>query len=292
MASAHKVRWMYHTTAMVADYVRSRDWLIDFCDLRVLEDAEVRTPGVNRRGGMVWLGDNSLELGQPLGTDDPTARFVQRFGSGMHSVALQVQDIEATIAHVEARGVRVGARPLPFFILCDPRTTEGIFLEFNDHENEADPLAGAAVPPAIRPARLDVRQMAFAGAVAPEPRRVAERLADVIGTEVTFTREGAGPGEPEAGVSLGSCTLALYRLPEPGQSVGLWGKELTRAQVHLMAFTVPDLEQAAKTLSEHGVRLIRRDAEILVPDPAQTGDIPVAFTEKLLPNDPRGTADG
>jgi methylmalonyl-CoA/ethylmalonyl-CoA epimerase len=278
---------MYHTTAMVADYVRSRDWLIDYCGLRVLEDAEVRTPGVNRRGGMVWLGDSSLELGQPLGTDDATARFVRRFGSGMHSVAMQVEDIEATIAHVEARGVRVGARPMPFFILCDPRTTEGIFLEFNDGENHDDPRFGRPVPTAVRPPLLAVRQMAFAGAVAPDPRATAERLADVIGTEVTFARGDTGPGEPAAGVSLGSCTLALYRLPEPEETVRLWGRELSRAQVHLMAFTVPDLETAAATLTGRGIRLLRRDRDYVVPDPSQTGDIPVAFCDRILPGDPR-----
>jgi hypothetical protein len=100
--------------------------------------------------------------------------------------------------------------------------------------------------------------MAFAGAVAPDPRASAERLADVIGTEVTFARGDAGPGEPAAGVSLGSCTLALYRLPEPAETVRLWGRELSRAQVHLMAFTVPDLERAAATLTERGIRRVNR----------------------------------
>lgn len=59
----HEVRWCFHTTAMVADYERTRDALIRLAGLRVLEDSRLDDPAIGRRGGMAWLGDNVIEIG-------------------------------------------------------------------------------------------------------------------------------------------------------------------------------------------------------------------------------------
>ena len=61
----HRVRWCFHTTAMVADYERTRDALAWLAGSRVLEDHVVADPAIGRRGGMTWIGDNSIELGDP-----------------------------------------------------------------------------------------------------------------------------------------------------------------------------------------------------------------------------------
>src|SRR5439155_9359569 len=126
----HEVQWLFHSTAMVADYIRARDWLVKFCGCRVLQDDENTNPGVARRGGMTWIGDNCLELGQPILPGAASARFLERFGPGVHSIALQVADIDATVAFLAERGVPVASRPEHRFIFTDPRTTDGILFEW------------------------------------------------------------------------------------------------------------------------------------------------------------------
>src|SRR5262249_24825806 len=103
----HRVRWMFHAIAWVRDYEAARDDRTATVGLRVREDLRVEDPRIARRGGMAWIGDNSLELGQPLMPGTATARFVERHGPGMHSIALQVEDLAATYEHLEAAGVRM-----------------------------------------------------------------------------------------------------------------------------------------------------------------------------------------
>src|ERR1700694_1616227 len=109
-AARHRVRWCFHTTAMVADYERTRDALAWLVGSRALEDEVYPHPALRRRGGMTWIGDNSIELGEPAVPDGAVDRFVQRFGSHMSSIAVQIEDADATIAHLDAVGVRVASR--------------------------------------------------------------------------------------------------------------------------------------------------------------------------------------
>ena len=290
MAGVHRVRWMYHATAIVGDYERARDWLIAYCGARVLHDNVIREPGIDRRGGVIWIGDNGLELDEPLGVNTGTTRYLERFGPGVSSLALQVANLDATIASFDERGVRLAARPLPTFCFSDARTTEGILLEWSDGSPGDDPRFGATLPPLQRPPLLEVRRMAFVGAVVSEPQAVAKRLAHLFGTAVTFEHAGAGLDEPEAGVSVGDCTLALYRLPDATEAIRLWGRPLARAQTHMLAFTVSDLDAAAAVFRGQGTGLLRRTAGFLLPRPSESGDITIAFTDSLLPNDPRRDA--
>src|SRR5450759_2891289 len=69
----------------------------------------------------------------------------------------------------------------------------------------------------------------------------ADRLAEVLDTGVTFRDPAAPPGRPEAGVSLGDMTLALYPIPEAGLSERLWGHVYQRAQTSNLGVRVPDL---------------------------------------------------
>lgn len=282
----HEVRWMFHSTAMVADYDRAISELQKIAGLRVMEYGESEQPEIGRRGGMTWVGDNSIEIGQPTVETGGAARFVARHGGGMHSVALQVSDLDATIEHIEACGVRIAARPMPEMCFTDPRDTGGIFFEWAVFELDVDPRFGAALPPFSVAPLLDIGQQSFTGAVVDDPLRWADTLAKLLGSEVTFEDPGAGPGSPRAGVSAGDCTLALYALA-PEESEILWGRGYEAPRTHLMALSVEDLAGARKALAEAEVAMVRADESILVLDPAATGGVQTAVVEGLLPGDPR-----
>jgi len=285
MTGRHRVRWLFHSTAMVSDYDLAVRNLGTLVGLTVLEYAESTEPGIGRRGGMAWVGDNAVEIGQPI-VEGGAAKFVSRFGGGMHSLALQVEDLPATMAHLERSGVRVAARPRPEMCFTDPRDTGGVFLQWSTFELAVDPRFGGARPAPAAPVLAPATHHAFVGALVEDPVAWAHRFAALLDTAVTFERAGGTPGEPVAGVSLGDCTLALYGLGEAADR-SLWGRAYERPCTHLLALRVEDLREAADATARSGVAPVREGAELVVLDPAATGGVQVALTGSLLPGDPR-----
>jgi hypothetical protein len=281
----HHVRWLFHSTAMVADYELAVRNLRVLVGLSVLEYGESDEPGIGRRGGMAWAGDNAIEIGQPI-VDGAAAQFVSRFRGGLHSVALQVEDLEATMAHLQQQEVHIAARPRPEMCFTDPRDTGGVFLQWSTFALALDPRFGGPLPASPPHVLAPVTHHAFVGAVVDEPVAWAERFAELLGTTVTFTHAGADPGQPMAGVSLGDCTLALYPLPG-ADGPALWGRSYERARTHLVALRVDDLGAAADALAAAGIAAVRREADLVVLDPAATGGVQTALTGSLLPGDPR-----
>jgi catechol 2,3-dioxygenase-like lactoylglutathione lyase family enzyme len=289
VSGRHEVRWCFHTTAMVADYARTRDALIRLVGCRVLEDDRVEDPAVGRRGGMTWIGDNSLELGEPIVPGGSADRFVERFGSHMSSIAVQVADIDATVAFLESQGARIAARAEGAIVFTHPADTAGVVVEWYGGRPPNDPRFGTPIPELAMPPVLDVTHMAFGGAVVEDPPAAASRLASLMDTGVTFIEPFAPPGAPEAGVSLGDMTLALYRLPpSPDASSALWGHEYRRPQTSSLGVSVPDLGAARAALAEAGVPVVRSDDRCVVVDPSATGGVSLVVVDSLLPGDPRG----
>ncbi|MET0782516.1 MAG: VOC family protein [Microbacterium sp.] len=280
----HRVRWMFHTTAMVRDYDAARNALMSLFGQRILEDTWIDNPHIARRGGMTWIGDNSLELGQPIIEGAGPDRFVARHGPGMHSIALQVEDLAATIAHSEQIGVRIIAVS-DTVAFCHPKDTGGVFIEWYSGDTEIDPRFGGPMPPAGEHA-LDVERMAFAGAIVADPIGLAPKLAELFGTDVAFSRGEVDAAEPAAGVSLADNMLALYRMPGE-RSNALWGVEHREPKVHVLALTVKDTAEATAILAAEGVGAVRTDRHTVVVSPACTGHVPVLLTDELLPGDPR-----
>jgi methylmalonyl-CoA epimerase len=53
------------------------------------------------------VGENHVELLRPLAEDTPVGKFLAKRGPGLHHVAYQVTDIEATLDALRAEGVRL-----------------------------------------------------------------------------------------------------------------------------------------------------------------------------------------
>ena len=283
----HHVRWLFHSTAMVADYDLAVRNLATLVGLTVLEYSESTEPGIGRRGGVAWAGDNAIEIGEPIG-DGAAAQFVERFGGGMHSIALQVENLEATMAHLQQEEVHIAARPRPEMCFSDPRDTGGIFFQWSTFELPVDPRFGAPRPDPAPTGRVltPVTQHAFIGALVDDPLGWAGRFASLLGTTVTFVHADAPPGHPMAGVSLGDCTLALFALPGD-HSRELWGRTYERARTHLLALRVDDLGAATDALHRAGITIVHWEGDLVVLDPAATGGVQIALTGALLPGDPR-----
>jgi Glyoxalase/Bleomycin resistance protein/Dioxygenase superfamily len=251
---------------MVGDYDATVGALARVAGLRVLEYGEAEEIG--RRGGMTWIGDNSLEVGEPIVPGHAAARFVERFGPGMHSCAYQVEDLDATIAHLSEGGVELGVRPAPGFCFTDPRTTGGLLFEWSDFTVPEDPRTGAPEPPFIVDPLLDVRTNAFVGALLPDPVAWAETFGELFGLTEAFRHPAAEADEPVVGLAAPDCTLALFRLGHTG-----------RARIHLLGLGVDSLESAQSSLNAGGVPILRATDKSLILDSRATGDVPLMLVE-------------
>lgn len=81
------------------------------------------------------VGENHVELLQPLGPDTPVGKYLAKRGPGIHHVAYQVQDIDSELERLRAAGVelidqspRVGIRGSRV-AFCHPRSTGGVLTE-------------------------------------------------------------------------------------------------------------------------------------------------------------------
>jgi methylmalonyl-CoA epimerase len=90
------------------------------------------------------VGENHVELLAPLGADTPVGKFLVKRGPGLHHVAYQVSDIDATLAALKQSGMelidehaRVGIRGSRVAFL-HPRATESVLTEI------VEPAAGLA----------------------------------------------------------------------------------------------------------------------------------------------------
>ena len=80
-------------------------------------------------------GGSEVELVKPTTEDSGVARYLQKRGPGMHHICFEVDDIEATLAHLEGKGVRlinetpitsVDGKKLAFI---HPESTHGVLVE-------------------------------------------------------------------------------------------------------------------------------------------------------------------
>jgi methylmalonyl-CoA epimerase len=73
--------------------------------MRVAHREVVEEQGVE--AVLLDVGENHVELLSPLGEDTPVGKFLARRGPGLHHVAYQVSDVDATLASLRERGLRL-----------------------------------------------------------------------------------------------------------------------------------------------------------------------------------------
>jgi hypothetical protein len=280
------VRWMFHATAMGPSYDGILEPLERLFGCRVLH-VQSAGPPVSRRGGMTWIADNSIEIGEPYGDDSPVHRFLERFGGGMHSVAVQVPDCNAALERAAPLGLQVADRINDQIVFTRPGGTSGILVEWSSGHQADDPRWGAEERPFVRPPVLDVRHMAFVGALVADPVADGRHLGELMDTPVTELAVGAPPDVPHVGVDLGDCTLALYPIPSESDSLTIWGAVHDRPRCIALGLTVDDLDAAETALAAEGVTVRHRAGDgSLILDSAEL-PFPVVLGDQLLPCDPR-----
>lgn len=59
------------------------------------------------RVAFLQIGESRIELLEPTAPDSPVAKFLEKNGEGIHHIAYEVDNLEATLAELLAKGVRL-----------------------------------------------------------------------------------------------------------------------------------------------------------------------------------------
>jgi methylmalonyl-CoA epimerase len=93
-----------------------------------VEDQKVRV-------AMLPIGDTRIELLEATADDSPIAKFVEKRGGGIHHIAVEVENIEETLAKLKREGTRLidesprqGAEDC-LIAFVHPSSANGVLLE-------------------------------------------------------------------------------------------------------------------------------------------------------------------
>src|SRR5215467_9527751 len=101
-----------HVGIAIGDLPAALAFYRDVLGLEVEVSEEVASQRV--RAHFLPAGDPKLELLEATTPDSTIAKYVEKRGPGLHHVAFRVDDINAALAHLKARGVRlIDERPRP-----------------------------------------------------------------------------------------------------------------------------------------------------------------------------------
>ncbi|MFW9843890.1 MAG: methylmalonyl-CoA epimerase [Candidatus Thorarchaeota archaeon] len=111
-------------------------WIGFYRDVLGLEyGGSEEVPEQKVRVAFLTIGESSIELLEPTSDDSPIAKFLEKRGSGIHHIAVQVDDIEAALKRHHDAGARlidetprIGAHNMKIAFV-HPKASGGVLLE-------------------------------------------------------------------------------------------------------------------------------------------------------------------
>lgn len=126
------IKKINHVAIVVRDIEESLKFWEEQLGLK-LDHIEV-VPTQHSRVAFIPVGDSEVELVQPTSSDSGLAAYLEKRGEGMHHICFEVDDIDAKLAELKEKGVRLineTAEVLPgrkmAFIL--PKAGNGVLIE-------------------------------------------------------------------------------------------------------------------------------------------------------------------
>lgn len=143
------VKRIDHIAIVVPDIEAAQSFYRDALGLEVIHIEQVDDQDVI--AAFMLAGNSEVELVEPLTDTSGVGRFLAKRGPGIHHIALEVDSLEATLAQLKARGVRLidqeptigsGGKKVAFI---HPKSTSGVLIELyettpEESERRADIL--------------------------------------------------------------------------------------------------------------------------------------------------------
>jgi len=99
-------------------------------------------PQQKLRTAFLPVGGTEIELLESTSPDSSVAKFIEKHGEGLHHIAIRVDDIDATLAELKAKGVKLidetprngaGGSRIAF---VHPKATHGVLLELCERKQK------------------------------------------------------------------------------------------------------------------------------------------------------------
>ena len=127
-----------HIGIAVKDIELAKKFYTEFLGMKALGEEVVEEQKV--KVCFIPCGDSEIELLESTSPDGPIAKHIEKKGEGIQHIALRVDNIEAAIADLMAKGVRMidekprygaGGAKIAF---VHPKSTGGILLEISERQ--------------------------------------------------------------------------------------------------------------------------------------------------------------
>ena len=99
-------------------------------------------PEQKLRTAFLPVGGTEIELLESTSAESSVAKFIEKHGEGLHHIAIRVDDIDAALAELKAKGIQLidetprngagGAR----IAFVHPRATHGVLLELCERKQK------------------------------------------------------------------------------------------------------------------------------------------------------------
>jgi len=131
------IRKVHHVAVVVRSVDEALKFYRDALGLTVTESATVSEQGV--KAVLLGLGEDELELIEPLDSQSGVGRYLDKRGEGVHHICFETDDIEVEMERARAAGVRlVDSRPRRGLAgeVCfvHPSATGGVLVELAQPE--------------------------------------------------------------------------------------------------------------------------------------------------------------
>lgn len=243
----------------------------------VPDPTSLRQDGAEAR--LLWHGGLPFLLLAATDPQGPVGRHLARWGTGVHSVAWEIDDMWTVDQLLRQRDIRVRGVNIPgrhFFM--HPADTHGILIEWTDTSLVGDPRRGNPRPEESPGVVGGVLGIPWMTAVVADANAAADLLIDLTaGSRVAGEPVAATPGDDTVDVRIGDVVLRLVtpRSPEsrftPSLEIG--------PHLHSYTVQVPDLSAALTALEGEGVKVLGRDGSVAWTDPATTMGVSIEWTD-------------
>jgi methylmalonyl-CoA/ethylmalonyl-CoA epimerase len=103
--------------------------------LKVTHREVVEEQGVRASMLETAAGDTTIELLEPIGTNSPIFRFLEKRGEGIHHICFKVDDIESALERLKKQGIKlINEAPRPGVdgtkvAFLHPKALNGVLIE-------------------------------------------------------------------------------------------------------------------------------------------------------------------
>jgi methylmalonyl-CoA/ethylmalonyl-CoA epimerase len=128
-----KIKKLNHIALLVEDIEQAASFWRDALGLPMDKIEEV--PQEQAKVAFFPVGESKIELVQPTTDDTGLAKYLEKRGAGIHHICLEVEDVEAALADLKAKGIQL-INPTPqkresgtLYAFIHPKSAFGVLVE-------------------------------------------------------------------------------------------------------------------------------------------------------------------